>query len=157
MRCLVVIILSLVCACSGPRAIHSAGPTQQGLTFQAWVDPTELFIPDQVINVANPGLFPTAARLTVRVRTASQQPAEGVPVRFQTARACERVAALTETEAQTNDQGVARVRLEVQQTTGLCHVQVQVGDVTREVRVTVSPAPETPRDHPLLPFRKRLR
>jgi hypothetical protein len=157
MRRLRLIVLSLICAWSSLPAVHAAGQTPQGLTFQVEVYPTDLYIPNQVINVPQPDLFPTAATLTVRVHTANQQPAAHVPVSFQTSPDCERVAALTEARAQTDDQGVAQVRLEAQQTTGLCHVQVQVGDVTRDVRVTVLPAPSTPRDRPLVPFRKRVR
>jgi hypothetical protein len=157
MRRLLLIVLSFLCAWSGLEAGYAAGPAPQSLTFQVEVYPTDLYLPNQVINFPQPDLFPTAATLTVRVRTASQQPAADVPVYFRTGRDCARVAALTEDRAQTDDQGVAQVRLEVQQTTGLCRVQVQVGDVTREVRVTVLPAPETPRERHLVPFRKRVR
>lgn len=150
MRRPLVIVLSLMCVWGSLQAVQAS---QQGLTVEARVYPTDLYIPNQVINFANPEIFPTTATLTVKVRTAGQQPVADVPVHFQASRDCARIAALSATQAQTNDQGVAQAQLEVEQTTGLCHVLVQVGDMTREVRVTVLPAPETPRDRPLVPWR----
>jgi len=122
------------------------GPTRQGLSFHVSAFPSDIYLADEEItNEKGKDEFPTVSTLTVHVLDVNQKPLSGVPVTFEMAPGCKSIATLTPNRAVTAEGGMAQAKVTSDDTTGLCHLTVQVDNVTQKVRILVL-QPEVPSD-----------
>jgi hypothetical protein len=138
MRLLYLTILCVVFAWSSTAYARYIGPTASGYFFHASALPSEIFLPGDLTE----DLYPHSATLTVHVRDANRQPVDGMPVTFQLASQCQGVGALSAPRAVTR-QGTASVTFTGNDTIA-CHIAIRVDNVTQEIWVTISPAPDPP-------------
>ena len=116
-----------------------SGPTQPSrYVFSVIVSDPQIYL---LVNHLF-GRLPDTAQVIVRVRNAQGQPVNDVPVAFQVEPDWSQNASLTPSRAVTQDgetHAVFRAN-----TIGVVRIIVSVEDVSRETRIVVSPAPDTP-------------
>lgn len=119
---LALCVVHLACA---PKFV---GPTTAGYYVAVIHDPS-IYLPEQ-------------SQLIVRVQNARGQPLDGIPVTFQVEPSWANLASVTPQQAVTR-KGTASAFLQAR-TIGLVHVIVTVDQVSRQVRIAVSPRPSPP-------------
>jgi hypothetical protein len=132
-------ILCALLACSSIAHARYLGPTAHGNHFHASALPSEIFLTDDL----NAELYPASSTLIVHMRDANRQPVDGMPVTFQVGPKCQGVGKLSASRAITQH-GSASVTF-----TGndiiACHIAIRVDNVTQEIWVDISPAPDPDR------------
>lgn len=115
------------------------GPTQpSGYFFSVIVSDPRIYL---MVNRLFENL-PDSAQVVVRVRNAQGQPVNGVPVMFQIEPDWAQNASLTPPRAITQD-GETHAVFRAS-TIGVVRIMVRVENISREIRISVSPAPDTP-------------
>jgi hypothetical protein len=133
-RYLQLVVLGAVLASSGLAIAAEVGPTAQGYSFDVEQWPSWLYLPTGRMD---PGRrYPSAATITVHVRGAQQQRVDGVPVSLEVGPECQDHVVLTPQSMITRN-GVAQAAFEAKDKSGFCHVTVQVGELTEQVRFNI--------------------
>ncbi len=137
--------LTMLCAVLAWGSIAYArylGPTAHGHYFHASALPSEIFLTGDLIadDPEQAELYPDAATLIVHVRDANRQPVDGMPVTFQLGPKCQGVGQLSAPRAVTRH-GAASVTF-TGTTTIACRIAIRVDNVTQEIWVDISQAPD---------------